>query len=214
MRHIIGCIFVLALFSCKSKQPQNPKDFVQTGVVDANKVYIDSVTGWNFKMPQDWDLVALKESKERQEKGTRMVQEALNQKIEMDPIVRLMSMKINDRNVMEANRMPYDTLLETNKDELTTSIFQLLRATYTAKGIKYEALPGAEKIDGVMFDTYSVKVFSPSGKNVLKQELFSTLLNGQVFTMTVSYNKEEEGQNMLAAVRASKFYDMKESKSR
>jgi hypothetical protein len=211
MRHVIGFVLLLVLFSCKSKEPQNVKDFVETGKVDAEKMYIDSVSGWNFKMPEGWSLVTLKETAQRQEKGKKMIQETFNQQVEMDPVVQLISMKMNDRNIMEANRMTYDTTLETNKEEVTTSVFQLLKMTYTQKGIKYQALTGAEKIDGIMFDTYSVKVFDPTGKKVvLKQELFSTLIKDQVFTITVSYNKEEEGTNMLEAVRASKFYEMNE----
>ena len=79
-------------------------------------------------------------------------------------------------------------------------------ATYKDQGISAEASEiSIEDIDGLGFQKFEVTIYDPQGDVILNQLMYSKLINGLDFGVSISSNNTTDKNVMLKAWRSSHF---------
>ncbi|TMI75405.1 MAG: hypothetical protein E6H09_00920 [Bacteroidetes bacterium] len=90
------------------------------------------------------------------------------------------------------------------------AIQNMMLEFYKAKGVPEEHELGAVRIDGVMFDRFCTKLYTVDKKKIiLEQKLFSALINGYVFSMSMNFNNSDDEEALMHLVMNSRFYQKK-----
>ncbi len=76
---------------------------------------------------------------------------------------------------------------------------------YVGKGIKADTSTGKEIISGLDFYTFYAKIYGSDGKIILNQVLYSRLINGHDFGVSINYNNDKDKNDMLNAFKQSTF---------
>ena len=82
---------------------------------------------------------------------------------------------------------------------------EILYNTFVDQGIKTDSTSGKETIQGLEFNTFYTTIYGPNGKVILNQILYSRLINGYDFGVTINYNNEQDKKTMIDALKKSKF---------
>lgn len=67
-------------------------------------------------------------------------------------------------------------------------IYALIYKTFIDQGIKVDTSSGKEIIQGLEFNTFHTTIHDTRGEIILNQILYSRLINGLSFGVTISYN--------------------------
>ena len=84
-------------------------------------------------------------------------------------------------------------------------IYDILYKTFTDAGIKVDTSTGSEVVAGLTFERFNVVLYSQSGDIILHEALYSALINGYDFGVTIAYNDKRNNAEMLNAFRTSTF---------
>src|SRR5436190_2260788 len=198
---IAGCIY-----SPKKQTLQEKQKETGAGKLDEKYVYSVKEIGWSAKLPKEWTVVSKRESEKNSERGQKYIEESLGKKIDASGLIELIMISKNKFNSFISTMEPFDESTEGPYDDQNYFVHNLIKETYQSKNIHAEYEIGATRVDGVMLDWFYSKIFSPDKKNIiLRQKMFSALINGYDFSMTISYNNETDEQTLINIVNSSKF---------
>jgi hypothetical protein len=203
----ILCFALLASFSCKNKQTlEEKRKELKTGHLDEKNIYTAAEVGWTAQLPADWQVLTKRENFKLNEKGKEILEEATGSEINNSKLIELVSLRKDVFNIFLSTIEPYDESVDGDYDDHNSAVNELLKKAYIAKKIYTESEIGATKIDGIMFDRLAIRVYSPDkNKIILTQVMFSRLINGYDFAMTVNYNNKNDEQTLMDIVNSSKF---------
>ena len=202
----ILCAYLFA--ACKSHQTLKEKQSeVENGKIDENFKYTCNEVGWETYLPKDWNLITKEENKKINQKGKEVIQKSLGTVVDMSSLKELVNIKRDIYNSFLSTIEKYDLNKDGDYSAHNLYVDKILRDTYNANKIKFESKPGSEKIDDIDFHTMEIKNFAPkSDKILLTQKMYSTLLKGYDFAMTINYNNEQDRQTLLKIINNSKFF--------
>ena len=116
------------------------------------------------------------------------------------------SQQINQFNIFQSTSEPFELEYEGEWEENIRELKEILFATYKNQGIKADfSATSIEKINGLDFHTYSFTIYSPKGIVILKQLLYSRLINGYDFGVNLNYNNDKDRDELLRVFINSKF---------
>ncbi len=197
----IPLIFVAVLFaSCKS----DSKDLVDEGAVQ-NKSYTSKEIGWTIEIPEGWEVISRYQQEEKSKKGAKAIEESSGIEVDAKELKHLISFQKNVFNIFTSSSEPFKEDYPGEYQENEKYIHEILYQTYVDQGIKVDSLSGKESIQGLEFNTFYVTVYSPEGKEIMRQIMYSRLIKGQDFCVSINYNNERDQRTMLEAFRKSKF---------
>lgn len=100
----------------------------------------------------------------------------------------------------------YDPAVDGDYNDAVVNTNNVLYETYrqTFKNAKIDTVTSSEKIDGVTFDRYSIKIEIPPKTN-MKILSYSTYKEGKDIAVSVAYSNDEIGEEILKALRSAKF---------
>ncbi|MEO8404020.1 MAG: hypothetical protein ABI480_05480 [Chitinophagaceae bacterium] len=204
-------------FACKNKPAaQTP----------AKDIYISKIIGWTVSLPEGWQIMTRSNLDTIQKLGTKTMSKVIvfdstdtNTK-PLTPSSQGYSAHLSkdeeaqDLLSITKDSTPASAFLSdiTPANERVTNQFEqflqtsyhILKATYAGKEIEYEE--GTENIDRVKFYTFIMTLYSKDhARQLLQQKLYSRLINGYIFRMTVSSIKKEDFETLIKMVSGSTF---------
>lgn len=197
---IIG-IFV-TLTSCGQVDPNKNID---EGKVEGN-IYTSEEIGWTIEIPKGWTVVEKEKTREINEKGLKALEETIDSKIDYSGLKNLISFQKHQFNIFQSTSEPFEFEYEGEWEENNAAIKEIIYFTYENKGIKVDSTATKiETIDGLDFQTYSFTIHNPKGEIILKQIMYSRLINGFDFGVNINYNNDKDRDELLKVFRNSKF---------
>lgn len=168
--------------------------------------YFSKEIGWTIEIPQGWTVTDLEKTKESTERGMKAIQESTNTKIDYSELKNLITFQKNQSNLFQSSSEPFKPQYEGEWEEHLQYVKALAYETYENQGIKADSSETTiEKINGLDFHTFSYTIYGPKDEVILKQILYSRLINGFDFGVNINYTNENDRDVMLKAFKNSKF---------
>lgn len=192
----------LSLTSCGQVDPNKNID---EGKVEGN-IYTSQEIGWTIEIPKGWTVIDKDKTKETNEKGLKAIEETIGGQVDYSGLKNLISFQKNQFNIFQSTSEPFELEYEGEWEENNAAIKEIIYTTYLNQGMKADSSATTiEKIDGLEFQKYSFTIYSPKGEVILKQIMYSRLINGFDFGVNINYNNDKDRDELLKVFRNSKF---------
>lgn len=197
---ILAIAAVIALASCKNgEQPEQ-----SITEKDDKYYYENDKLGWNLEIPENWQIVSQDNAKKKSESGKKAVEEAGIQ-IDDSKLEYLLVFKKNPFNEFQSTLEEVSFKNNSEWTEQRVIAKQAIYLTYLRQGIRVDTVSSKTKVDGIEFDVFNVLFYSPEGKHVLSQDLFSAFIAPYDFNVIITYNNPKDRRAMLNAFLESSF---------
>lgn len=196
----IGILSILT--SCGKADPNKTVD---EGKVEKN-TYTSAEIGWTIEIPKGWTIIDKEKKQATNEEGLKAIEETIESNVDYSGLKNLIGFQKNQFNIFQSTSELFELEYEGEWEENNSELKEILFATYKNQGIKADSsATSIEKIDGLDFHTYSFTIYSPKGAVILKQLLYSRLINGYDFGVNLNYNNDKDRDELLRVFRNSKF---------
>lgn len=205
MNRIFYTLTIGAIITLTSCRQIDPNKNVDEGQVQGN-LYTSNEIGWTIEIPKGWTIVDKEMTKEQTEKGVKAIEETLDGDIDFSRLKNLISFKKNLFNIFQSTSEPFELQYEGEWEENNTKLKKILYLTYQNQGIEADSTSTEiENIDGLEFQKYVFTIYSPKGEAILRQMMYSRLINGLDFGVAIIYNNDKDRDELLKVFRNSKF---------
>lgn len=205
MKKILFTIFTGIALSLTSCGQVDPNKNIDEGKVEGN-VYTSEEIGWTIEIPKGWTVIDKEKTKEINEKGLKALEETMEGEIDYSGLKNLISLQKDQFNIFQSTSEPFKLEYEGEWEENNSALKEIIYTIYLNQGMKTDSSATTiEKIDGLDFHKYSFTIYSPKGEVILKQIMFSRLINGFDFGVNINYNNEKDRDELLKVFRNSKF---------
>lgn len=208
MKYIFILIICLSLISCKEKKQtlKDKQDEIETGSLDSTHQYKADEIGWTTRIPGGWEVLTKEATKNNTERGKKEIEKTLNVEVDASGLQQLLNLKKDRFNSFLSTIEPYDEATNGLYEENNKKLYTVMKETYAAQGIKASYSEDSAIIDGLYFYVFKAELYKPASKEVLlNQIMYSRLINGYDFGMTLSYNDEDALIQLENMVFTSKF---------
>ena len=212
MKYLFILFAALSLYGCKGKNQtiKDKQSEIENGALDSIFQYKADVIGWTTKVPGGWDVQSKNATKANMERGKKEIEKTINEKVDASDLIQLLNLKKGRLNSFLSTIEPFDEMEAGSYELNNKKLYQIMKDTYATKGISASYQEDTATIDGLSFYVFKVKIFKPESKDVLlNQIMYSRLLNGYDFGMTLSYNEDSALKELQDMVFASKFSSRK-----
>lgn len=183
----------------------DPNKNVDEGKVERN-LYTSEEIGWTIEIPNGWTIVEKEKKQETNKKGIKAIEETIKSEVDYSKLKDLIGFQKNQFNIFQSTSEPFKLEYEGEWEKMNSELKEILYTTYKNQRIKADSsATSIEKIDGLDFYTYSFTIYSPKGAVILKQLLYSKLINGYDFGVNLNYNNNKDRDELLRVFRNSKF---------
>lgn len=160
---------------------------------------------WTIDIPEGFEKVSAEEWRKTEDKGAEALEKTLGQEI-VDRAKTIFVFKSGKVNSFESNYQPYDEAKDGNYLESCKEVNDVLFETFKNQipNKKIERSSSTEKIDGLVFQTFKVKILL-SNEMELISIMYSRLFGKKELTVNFTYVDKAIGEKMLEAFRNSKF---------
>jgi hypothetical protein len=192
----------ITLASCVQSEP---KKNVDEGKIEGD-VYTSEEIGWTIEIPKGWTVVANEETRQTNQRGLKALENAIEMEMDYSGLKNLISFQKNQFNIFQSTSQPFELEYEGEWEDNDAALKELIYLTYEKQGIIADSTATKiEAIDGFDFRTYSFTIFSSKGEIILRQIMFSRLINGFDFGVNINYNNDKDRDELLKVLRNSKF---------
>lgn len=181
----------------------DPNQEIDEGKITANTYHSDQI-GWTMEIPEGWEIVKRETVAENTKKGKKAVEEVIGE-YDFSNVKYLLNFRKNAYNVFQATSEPFDTSGGMNWKINNKNLKDVIYETYAKQGMQIDTSSATSNIDGLNFEVYIVTLYGPDGDEILRQEMYSRLINGFDFGVVLNYNNPEDRAEMMDAWKNSKF---------
>ncbi|MGZ3813647.1 MAG: hypothetical protein ACXVJN_17990 [Mucilaginibacter sp.] len=176
------------------------------GQVDTSKKEVYSKEfKWRISIPAGFANISPDQYAKLQQKGTDMIEKAYNGKVENHTTL-IFAFKSDQLHYIESNYQPFDPAIDGNFLTVGKAVDDIVYGTFkkqVPEGTKIDTAITTEVIDNLKFQRFEMKI---SVNNVLLTLLmYNRLFDKKELTITIFYVDKVKGDQLLAALRNSKF---------
>lgn len=196
----LACIAFVAV-SCGEADPNKQID--EGNVKD--RIYESKQIGWSIEIPKGWTIVSRDKLEANDQRGKDAIEKVYEGEIDTKGLKHLISFQKDKFNVFASTSEPFQEEFPGEYEQNNMALNNLLYETFAGQGIRIDTSSGKEPIQGLEFNTFYSTIYSGDGKVILKQTLYSQLINGHDFGVTLSYNNDQDKKTMVDALKNSRF---------
>lgn len=187
------------LFSCKQKDKHlDPNKQVDEGAVKG-ETYVSQDIGWTIAIPKGWTVVSRDQTEANEKKGAEAIRKATNTAIDMSGLKHLISFQKDKFNSFMSTTEPFPYDSPGAFEDNCATVYKMIYEAYASQGIRSDTSSSVEVIHGHKFNSFHTTLYSKDGKVILRQMLYSKLINKKDFSVTINYNNEDDKKVMMDA---------------
>ena len=199
-------IFISFLYSCGSTETPKllPEDSIPVIYTQKN-IYQVKEIGWTVHVPAGWEIIPQDNINFVLNNRNRLYKYALdiNTNSEQDD---LLFIRKKTGFSFYAKMKPYNLSVHGNYDNYIIEFHNSIKSHHQVNNIRADYELGAMRIGGIMFDRFTVKIFTPGIDSIdVRQTYFMALINGIDFGMTITCKDEVEEEALLNIITSSAF---------
>ena len=181
----------------------------ETGIRDG--YFFAEEIGWRMPVPEGWEVMGAEKIEALQDRGQEALSETLGAEIDPQGLKQLLNLQKAEPNNFQSTIEPFAENYEGEWHDNNAALRELLIDTYTNAGLGVEVSDTVQEvIGGVTFEYMEFRLLAPDGSELLRQAMYSSLINGFDFGASASYNDAELGAELLRAWKASTFTGVQE----
>jgi len=204
-RTTVFLLAALLLFSCKQKDRHvDPNKQVDEGAVKG-ETYVSQDMGWTVVIPKGWNVVSRDQTEANERKGAEAVKKSSHTDIDVSEMKHLISFQKDKFNSFMSSSEPFPDDRPGAFDENCAAVNKMIYDAYASQGIRSDTSTSVEVIHGHRFNVFHTTLYSSEGKVLLRQMLYSKLINKKIFSVTINYNNEDDKKVMMDAFMNSTF---------
>jgi hypothetical protein len=203
MKSITFLLAALTLTIVSCKQPDGGKQ--ASSETPKPQLYKSDEIGWTIEMPAGWTTVTQGKLDSLDKKGKDIMEKESGDSIDTKGLKHLASFKKDQFNFFGSTIEPFKEDSAGEYDAQNKALDVFLYNTYVNQGIKTDTATGTEMIQGLKFNVFNTAIHGPDGNVLLRQILYSRLINGFDFGVNINYNNEDDKKVMVDAFKNSKF---------
>ena len=198
-------IFILSIISIVSCQQvvSKSKPHVDEGVMEGER-YISQEIGWMLTIPKGWTIMSKDKMDGYTEKGMDAIREVAGT-IDYSGLKNLINFQKDQRNIFQSTSEPFKIEYEGEWEDNNEALKGLLHATFTNQGIKIDTSSSSMIVDELEFESFHITFYTPKGEIVLYQDMYTRLINGFDFGVSLTYNNEKDKTTLMDVWQNSKF---------
>lgn len=175
------------------------------GQISSEKEIYNADFKWTITIPENFTSVSSEEWGKMQAKGEDAIEKTFNEDI-INQSKTIFIFKNDNFNYFESTYQPFDPLIDGDYIETFNGVNGLLMETFQTQmpDVKIDTIRSTEKIDGLEFQTFKMKVTYPNNL-VYTILMFSRLFDKKELTINIMYIDEKKGNIMLESWKKSKF---------
>lgn len=207
MKHTIFALSLLAttlfLTNCTNNNPVK-KDFekeVDEGTFSGN-TYSNKVLGWEITFPETWIVTEKKSLENADERSKAMVGDTTTS---TKTIKRLLAFQKNFDNNFQSTREDFNGRDQASYHAIKNAVRKQVYFGYLDQRFNVDTTATSDKIDGVVFDCFEIKLYDQTGKKFATQLLYSTILKDSYFNVIINYSNEKDKATLIDAFKKSTF---------
>jgi hypothetical protein len=207
MRNSIFTLSILTIAllvnSCSNSVPEK-KDYskeVDEGAFSGN-TYSNKLLGWEITFPETWIVTEKKSLENADERSKAMVGDTTTS---TKTIKRLLAFQKNFDNNFQSTREDFKGRDEASYHAIKNVVRKQVYFGYLDQRFNVDTTSSSEKVDGVPFDCFEIKLFDQTGKKFATQLLYSTVLKDSYFNVIINYSNEKDKATLLNAFKKSTF---------
>lgn len=205
MKKIFLLPLIVGLFILISCKQVNSKKEIDEGKIEDN-LYTNKTIGWSIKIPENWEILDKEKSNIIAKKGLKATQEVADHKVDISNSKKLITFKKNRYNIFLSVIEPVENRTERAWRKNNARAKKLSFKTLENQGLKIDTSETkSERIDGVEFLYYKLKMFNQKDSLVFTQITYNGQINGYDFGAIISSNNEHYKAEMLKSWKNSKF---------
>jgi hypothetical protein len=201
MKRILITIILLALVSC---EPVDPNKQIDEGRV-TGEVYESKEIGWKIEIPNGWKIMTKDKIESNEQKGGEAIEKTYGQAIDVTSLKHLINFQKDRFNIFMSTTEPFKEEFPGEFEINNRKIYSLLYETFLNQGIKVDTSSGEELIRDLKFETFKTTIYSPEGEIIMNQILYSKLIKGYSFGVTICYNNLADKKVLIRALKSSRF---------
>lgn len=197
-------LFALAslnLMACTSPEKKQEKPVLQK--------YHNATIGWTITVPEGFQLLSKSRMEANEAKGRAAIGADTNQTHAANGLQNIVNFQKNQFNLFNA------TLEKTPQQTAKTYASQhqvvkkLIFDAYAKQKIKVDTTSGKADFAGHPFHAFYLKIYGPNGSLIMNQAIYSALINGFDFGVSINYNNEADHASLVQAFQQSTFQQPK-----
>ncbi len=208
MKYILLFLFPVWFFSCKERKQTGTdrQREIENGRLNSAGTYSVPEIGWEVTIPEGWEVVSKKMTRENTEKGKKAIEKTMESHVDASGLKQLLNLRKDRFNSFLSTMEAFDAGEAGSYEEYNQNLYQVMKDTYAGQGMKVEYEEDSASIDGLLFDVFKSRIYNKEGTEViLNQVMYSRLLNGYDFGMTISYNSQAAHDEMDRMIHRSRF---------
>jgi hypothetical protein len=196
------CVCIsFALVSCG---PPDPNKQVDEGKVKG-EVYHSTEIGWTITIPPGYTVITKDKLEENDKKGMEAIKQVNKDSIDVSQLKHLISFQKDRFNLLASTSEPFKEDYPGQYAAHNIGLDKLIYETIVNQGIKTDSSSETVMVQGIPFHLFTTTLYTADGSVLLKQLLYSTLINGYDFGVNINYTGDDAKKVMMAAFMNSKF---------
>lgn len=174
----------------------------------AYRLYFKEVN-WSIDIPNEFQLLDADLLTQIQDVGEQTISEVYENRVPIEDYSNLFAVKASGIEYMAAVAKPYKSQKQEDWLQSVAQQKNLLAYAFAQKmpDSRIDTLTTREKVGGKTFERIDISIHLPGNGGTIKTILYTALLNGYDFALTIVYNSKNEstGEQFLKAWRSSAF---------
>jgi hypothetical protein len=167
-------------------------------------IYYNESTGWRIELPKGWETVSKKENSAEKQIGKKALEQVFEGDINSEYEV-LLSIKNNRNASLTSTLEKFDEQYEGEWKDNNVFLKELLYKAFAKQNILIDTTSSSDSIDNMPFEVFYISLYAPNKTVILNQILYSSLINGYDFGVTINYVHTEDKEILLKALKNSQF---------
>ena len=196
--------FLLIVLVFSSCNPIDPNKEIDEGSVKGEN-YKSKEIGWSIEIPKGWKIMTRDKIESSGQKGNEALEKTIGQPVDTKFLKHLISFQKDPFNIFMSSSEPFDEEFPGEFQVNNKQLYEILYQTFIDQGIKVDTTSGKEQIQNLEFETFHTTIYSPKGEIIMNQVLYSRLINGFSFGVTICYNNLADKTTLIETFKNSKF---------
>ena len=193
-------IFLLGSICCGGKF-----DNSESRTKSKDSTYVYGPLKWEIKIPDGYEILTKNDEERMTETGIKAMRETVGKEFEVQPFYDLISFRRDKMNVFLSNSQLIDSVEFTSYSEVHEGVIDIMIKTYEGRKIKVNHTRSVELIDNIEFTKDDFNLLTADGKYFMNQAMYTRLFDVIELTVTITWNNENFGREMVDSWESSKF---------
>jgi len=198
MKNQIIIIVLFILFSTGGCEKQKSEEF------NAKEI------GWTINTPKNWKIENQRKISNDIKEGLEMIKKNNDIGLSLSgKEISLINFQKNELSKLQATIIPFKENYKGEWNDKYPLIKNYIYSIFISQGFSVDSTSNKEKIDGIDFEIFNMKI-SQNNRFLMEQNMYRSYINGYDFIVNMTNDNITYKEQMLKALRNSKFTNLKE----